>query len=103
MHFIRHWKPYFLAIIIVGFFFIAWDVFFTYQQVWGFNDEYLIGVRILGMPLEEYLFFLLIPYASVFIHYSLEYFYPNTAERKSYQRNQLDFISNRTYVYCFIP
>ncbi len=76
MHFIRFWKPYFLAIIIVGFFFSAWDVFFTYEQVWGFNDEYLIGVRILGMPLEEYLFFLLIPYASVFIHYSLECFYP---------------------------
>jgi len=76
MHFIRYWKPYFLSIITVGFFFIAWDVFFTYQQVWGFNDEYLIGLRILGMPLEEYLFFLLIPYASVFIHYSLEYFYP---------------------------
>lgn len=28
------------------------------------------------MPLEEWLFFLLIPYASNFIHYSLEYFFP---------------------------
>ena len=46
------------------------------MKVWGFNDEYLIGVRIFQMPLEEYLFFLLIPYASVFIHYSLEYFIP---------------------------
>lgn len=76
MHFIRYWKPFFTAIFIVGMFFIAWDIYFTYTDVWGFNDQYLIGFRIFGMPLEEYLFFLLIPYASVFIHYALEYFLP---------------------------
>lgn len=76
MHFIRYWKPFFTAIFLVGMFFIAWDIYFTYADVWGFNDQYLIGFRIFGMPLEEYLFFLLIPYASVFIHYALEYFLP---------------------------
>ena len=76
MHFIQYWKAFFSAILLVGLFFIAWDIYFTYTKVWGFNDEYLIGVRIFQMPLEEYLFFLLIPYASVFIHYSLEYFIP---------------------------
>ena len=76
MHFIQYWKPFFTAIFIVGMFFIAWDIYFTYTDVWGFNDQYLIGFRIFGMPLEEYLFFLLIPYASVFIHYALEYFLP---------------------------
>ena len=76
MHFIRFWKPYFSAIIIVALFFIAWDVYFAYEDVWGFNDDYLIGVRILKLPLEEWLFFLLIPYSSIFIHYSLEFFFP---------------------------
>lgn len=76
MYFIQYWKAFFSAILLVGLFFIAWDIYFTYMNVWGFNDEYLIGLRIFRMPLEEYLFFLLIPYASVFIHYSLEYFYP---------------------------
>ena len=76
MHFIQHWKSYFLAIISVGGFFILWDIYFTYQNVWGFNDDYLIGFRLIGMPIEEYLFFLLIPYSSVFIHYALEYFFP---------------------------
>ncbi|MCG2781124.1 MAG: lycopene cyclase domain-containing protein [Weeksellaceae bacterium] len=76
MHFIQYWKSFFAAILLVGLFFIAWDIYFTYQKIWGFNDEYLIGIRIFKMPLEEYLFFLLIPYASVFIHYALEYFLP---------------------------
>lgn len=76
MNFIRFWKPFFLAIISVGLFFIIWDIYFAYQNVWGFNDDYLIGIRWFKLPLEEWLFFLLIPYASNFIHYSLEYFFP---------------------------
>ena len=76
MNFIHFWKPFFLAIITVGLFFIIWDIYFAYQNVWGFNDDYLIGIRWFKLPLEEWLFFLLIPYASNFIHYSLEYFFP---------------------------
>ena len=76
MHFIQHWKAYFTSIIAVGIFFILWESYFAYQNIWGFNDQYLIGFRILKLPIEEWLFFLLIPYASVFIHYSLKYFFP---------------------------
>ena len=76
MHFIQHWKAYFSSIIVVGIFFILWDVYFAYENIWGFNDQYLVGFRILKLPLEEWLFFLLIPYASIFIHYALQYFYP---------------------------
>ena len=47
----------FLAIITVGIFFILWDIYFAYQNVWGFNDEYLMGIRWFKLPLEEWLFF----------------------------------------------
>ena len=77
MHFIQYWKAYFTAIVVVGLFFILWDSYFAYQNVWGFNDEYLVGFRILKLPIEELLFFLLIPYSSIFIHYALKYFVPN--------------------------
>lgn len=76
MHFIRFWKPYFTAISMTGIFFIIWDIYFAYSQVWGFNDDYLVGIRIFKLPVEEWLFFLLIPYSSNFIHYSLEHFFP---------------------------
>lgn len=77
MHFIQHWKAYFASIIVIGFFFILWDIYFAYQNIWAFNDQYLIGFRIFKLPIEEWLFFLLIPYASIFIHYALQYFFPN--------------------------
>lgn len=76
INFIQYWKPYFSSILVIGFLFIIWDVIFTYKGVWGFNDDYLIGLKFLKLPIEEWLFFLLIPYASNFIHYALKYFFP---------------------------
>ncbi|WP_149303862.1 lycopene cyclase domain-containing protein [Pareuzebyella sediminis] len=86
IHFIQYWKPYFGALLLVGSIFIIWDVFFTIWGVWGFNDDYLIGWRIATLPIEEWLFFLLIPYASNFIHYALVYFLPRFGLPKSVAR-----------------
>lgn len=76
MRFISQWKAVLLSLIMVTTIFIAWDVVFTIDGVWGFNPDYLLGINILHLPLEEWMFFLLIPYASFFIHYALQYFYP---------------------------
>ena len=76
MRFIQWWKEVFLSISIVAAFFIIWDIIFTNQGVWGFNPTYLVGVDLLNLPIEEWLFFFCIPYASIFIHYAFQYFYP---------------------------
>ena len=76
MHFIKHWKSVFSAITLVALFYLVWDVIFTYTGVWGFNPDYFIGFTIFQLPLEECLFFFLIPYSSLFIHYALLHFFP---------------------------
>lgn len=76
MHFIKHWKAVFLSISLVALFYLVWDVFFTYNGVWGFNPDYFIGLTIFQLPIEEWLFFFLIPYSSLFIHYALLHFFP---------------------------
>lgn len=77
MRFIKHWKAVLLSLTIVATIFLIWDAIFTANGVWGFNPDYHLNILLLGMPIEEWLFFFCIPYASIFIHYSLEYFKPN--------------------------
>ncbi len=71
-----NWKSLFPAIVLTGLFFIIWDVIFTKDGVWGFNPDYLVGVNILNLPMEEWLFFITIPFASVFIYECVLYFIP---------------------------
>jgi lycopene cyclase domain-containing protein len=37
--------------------------------VWGFTEKYLIGQHLFGLPVEELLFFVCIPYACIFTYY----------------------------------
>lgn len=72
----RRWFALLPAIGITGAGFIAWDALFTRWGVWGFNEDYLVGVSALGLPLEEWLFFLTVPYACTFIYDCLNHFWP---------------------------
>ena len=61
VHFVGLWRSFWPANLAVLAAFIAWDVAFTKMGVWGFNPDYLIGVDILGLPVEEWMFFVTIP------------------------------------------
>ena len=76
LRFYRKWKQLFSGILIMMAIFIPWDIFFTHYGIWGFNPDYLIGIDILGIPLEEWLFFICIPYACIFTHYALLELFP---------------------------
>ena len=60
---------------IVMVIFIIWDVIFTAHGIWGFNERYHSGRVLLGLPLEEYLFFITVPYASVFTIYVIDHYF----------------------------
>ncbi len=76
VHFYTQWKFFLPAMFLTLVIFIIWDVIFTSQGVWGFNERYLVGVSLFNLPLEEYLFFISVPYASVFTLYVLEAYFP---------------------------
>ena len=71
---VSRWPALLPAIGITAAIFIIWDALFTAMGVWGFNDSHLIGVKMLGLPLEEWLFFFTVPYACMFIYEVLNYF-----------------------------
>lgn len=74
IHYYKNFKPLFSGIAITGVFFIIWDVLFTVNGIWGFNPKYLVGLEILHLPIEEWLFFITVPFASIFIYEVLNYF-----------------------------
>ena len=69
LRFDKHWKHVFTAIAAVALIFILWDAQFTAMGVWWFNDNYVLGLDILGLPIEEWLFFICIPYACLFTYH----------------------------------
>ncbi|MGD8545736.1 MAG: lycopene cyclase domain-containing protein [Candidatus Bathyarchaeota archaeon] len=67
-------RPLFTAMLIVGSIFVGWDVFATYRGHWSFNPSYVNETRFFGLPLEEMLFFVTVPYSCLFIFESIRYF-----------------------------
>lgn len=61
-----------LALVAVPYW--VWDVIATERGHWSFNPAYTLGIRLLGMPLEEWLFFLVVPFVSIFTWESVKYF-----------------------------
>ncbi|MDO5971716.1 lycopene cyclase domain-containing protein [Flavivirga aquimarina] len=76
LKFYKLWKPLFIGTILTMVIFIPWDVIFTNQGIWKFNDDYFLGITLLQLPMEEWLFFICIPYACVFTHYALLHYFP---------------------------
>lgn len=71
LKFYKRWKSTWLSICLVAVVFILWDIWFTKLGVWGFNPEYLSGVTILNLPIEEWMFFITVPYACMYTYHCL--------------------------------
>jgi lycopene cyclase domain-containing protein len=54
--------------------FWIWDTIATTRGHWWFNNSYVLGLNLLGLPIEEWLFFLVVPFVSIFTWESTKYF-----------------------------
>lgn len=78
----RSWKFVFPGAAVMALFFIIWDAYFTYYGVWSFNDDYITGVRLFGLPVEEICFFIVIPFCCIFIYDCLVAYLPKDPLKK---------------------
>jgi lycopene cyclase domain-containing protein len=70
----NYFSSLFIALLISSIPFILWDIYFTYLGVWGFNSEYHSGILVINLPLEEILFFIIIPFCCLFTYFVLKKF-----------------------------
>ncbi|AQA01230.1 lycopene cyclase [Mycobacterium sp. MS1601] len=60
------------AILPVAAVFIAWDLVAILADIWSYNPQYITGVHIGPVPLEELLFFLVIPMCGLLTYSAVE-------------------------------
>jgi lycopene cyclase domain-containing protein len=67
----KHWKALIFSITASAIPYLIWDQYFTDKAYWGFNADYLLGIYLYDLPIEEVLFFICIPFACIFTHVSI--------------------------------
>lgn len=68
--------------VVSALLYIAWDVYFTKTGVWNFNADYITGIKLINLPLEEILFFFIVPYCCVFIYACIRSYFPALVNKK---------------------
>ena len=73
----RHWLQLGISMVPVSAAYLLWDVLVTEQGHWSFNPAYAGSWKLFGLPLGEWLFFLVVPYACIFILEVVRAYFPN--------------------------
>ncbi len=73
LKFYRNWRSLFISIALVAVIFGSWDVFATWRGHWSFNPQGVGRIKIVNLPLEEVLFFVVIPFCCIFTWEVVQY------------------------------
>jgi lycopene cyclase domain-containing protein len=73
LKFYRNLRALLISISLIVVIFGGWDVFATYRGHWYFNPAGIWGFRVINLPLEEVLFFIVIPFCCIFTWEALKY------------------------------
>ena len=76
------WKSVFKSMIVPALFYLIWDIWFTKQGIWSFNEKYITGYHLFNLPIEEVLFFFVVPFCCLFIYVCIKTYFPDIRHRK---------------------
>lgn len=79
----KQWKYLWQGMIATAIFFIGFDIWFAALKIWWFNPSYFSGIWIVNLPLEEWLFFIIVPFCCVFIYEAVGYYIKGSPLKKA--------------------
>lgn len=83
VRFYKKWKFAIPAMILPAILYIIWDSYFTKMGIWGFNEQRITGIHFFNLPIEEILFFFIVPYCCTFIYECVRTYFPDLKCTKS--------------------
>jgi lycopene cyclase domain-containing protein len=66
LKFYRNWPSLLRSLLLILIIFGSWDCFAVLRGHWYFNPQGVGDVKIVNLPLEEVLFFVVIPFCCIF-------------------------------------
>lgn len=60
------------AILPIAAVFVVWDLIAIFADVWGYNPRFVTGIGFPGVPIEELLFFIVIPLCGLFTYNAVD-------------------------------
>lgn len=76
VHYVEKWPRVFRVILIALIPFAIWDNLVT-ERHWWFNSQFTLNFQILKLPMEEWLFFVSVPFSSIFVWEVLKFYFKN--------------------------
>ena len=77
VHFYSKWRALFSGILVMMLIFIPWDAYFSFKGIWWFDHQYTMGIDLFYLPIEEWAFFIFIPFCCVFLYEVLNHVIKN--------------------------
>jgi len=70
----RRWRAMVLSVGLMTALFGVWDIVAVHRGHWWFNEAYITGIGFAGLPLEEWLFFVVLGFVSIFTFEAVTHF-----------------------------
>jgi len=99
--FYKNFKPLAAGILLMSAVYLPWDILFTHWGIWNFNPKYTMQSRWFLLPIEEWLFFVAVPFACVFTFECVRYFKKTAPSKRFTQITSFSLLAISTLLSVF--
>ena len=99
--FYKNFKPLAAGILLMSAVYLPWDILFTHWGIWNFNPKFTMQSRWFLLPIEEWLFFVAVPFACVFTFECVRYFKKTAPSKRFTPITSFSVLAKSTVLFVF--